>query len=73
MMTMKRDRDTQESGSRDRRPVGDRATEQQLSGSEAEALLGRKLAVVYSELVEQPVPDRFKKLLDQLKKDSQRE
>lgn len=72
-MTMKRDRDTQESGSRDRGPVEDRAPDRLHSGSEAEALLGRKLAVVYSELVEQPVPDRFKNLLDQLMKDSQRE
>ena len=40
--------------------------------TDAEALLGRKLAVVYSELVEQPVPDRFKDLLDQLMKDSKR-
>ncbi|MGI9476050.1 MAG: NepR family anti-sigma factor [Hyphomicrobiaceae bacterium] len=41
--------------------------------SDAEALLGRKLASVYSELVEQPVPDRFKDLLDRLMKERSRE
>ncbi|MFY0614745.1 MAG: hypothetical protein JXQ99_24665 [Hyphomicrobiaceae bacterium] len=41
--------------------------------SDAETLLGRKLANVYSELVEQPVPDRFKDLLDRLMKDRSRE
>ncbi len=72
-MTMKRDRNTQGSGSRGRERLDDAVPDRPWIEKDAEALLGRKLAVVYSELVEQPVPDRFKDLLDQLKKDSKRE
>lgn len=39
----------------------------------AELLLGRRLANVYSELVDQPVPDRFTDLLDRLMKERSRE
>ena len=72
-MTMKRDRNTMRSGSRVRRRIDDNAQDRPWIDTDAEALLGRKLAVVYSELAEQPVPDRFKDLLDQLMKDSKRE
>ncbi len=72
-MTMKRDRNTMRSRSRVRRRIDDNAQDRPWIDTDAEALLGRKLAVVYSELVEQPVPDRFKDLLDQLMKDSKRE
>ena len=69
-MTMKRDRNTKRSGSRVRGRIDLNAQDRPWIDTDAEALLGRKLAVVYSELVEQPVPDRFKDLLDQLMKDS---
>lgn len=72
-MTMKRDRNTKRSGSRVRRRIDDNAQDRPWIDTDAEALLGRKLAIVYSELAEQPVPDRFKDLLDQLMKDSKRE
>ena len=72
-MTMKRDRNTKKSGSRGRRRIDDDSQDRPWIDTDAEALLGRKLADVYSDLVKQPVPDRFKDLLDQLMKDSKRE
>ena len=72
-MTKNRDRNTQKSGSCGRGRWVDAVPKQPWIEEDAEAVLGRKLANVYSELVEQPVPDRFKDLLNQLRKDSERE
>lgn len=34
----------------------------------AQTLIGRQLALVYGEVLEQPIPDHFIKLLDELEK-----
>jgi len=47
-------------------PAG--ADRQQGVGQDIQNHLGRKLKASYDELVRQPVPDRFRQLLDELEK-----
>jgi Anti-sigma factor NepR len=49
------------------RPDPDNETEVKLDES-AQALIGHHLKAVYSEIVEQPIPDQFLKLLDELER-----
>jgi Anti-sigma factor NepR len=49
------------------RPAADNETEVKLDES-AQALIGHHLKAVYSEIVEQPIPDQFLKLLEDLER-----
>lgn len=49
------------------RPDPDTETEVKLDES-AQALIGHHLKAVYSEIVEQPIPDHFLKLLEELER-----
>ena len=52
-------------------PNGKLGTEAKLDGS-SQKRIGDQLRAMYDELMQQPVPDRFRELLDQLDKKGER-